>query len=824
MRRLSAVLLVLFAVSTAFAQEQEPAARKNPRERLGRAMILNPGEPLSTERRAELESQGIRVGQPLAGGRFVARVRDDARLDSVEAGTLEPLTLDHKISRSARAVVGHGRTWARVKVFFQRDVDFDDARQTIFQAGGALPDPFRVRFSPSRSLEATIAPSALEALAADERVLVVTGARKPRVRDDNSNSARVSNVTPLYDAPYGLSGEGVTVSLFEIGAAQSSHPEFQDRFTVHFNSGDPGHSTHVAGTIVAAGINSAAKGMAPKARLHEFCVPSDGNNECESNLFEDKDELLQPLGVVADNNSWGYVIGWVTEDGTPVWLDNEEWFGGYDVELGIPALDEISIDRDVLFVHSAGNEGDGTNFGSGGFSEHRHVDEEGETITDKLFCYSQNGSGTDCPTSCSGGCEPTKHDPRLPFDTIGATASAKNVIAVGAVFASGTLIDITKFSSRGPAKDGRVKPDVVARGAGVTSTVPTNSYGPNQGTSMSAPVVTGISALLVEQWRKTFGAGSNPKPEQLKALLIAGARDVGNAGPDYTYGFGMVDAKNSVDTIIADGATGSRIRTINFTQAAGQTFETTVTLTQAQTLRLLLNWPDPPVINLGGDPAFRTLVNDLDVRVIGPDGATHLPYVLNKAAANDLATRGVNTVDNVEMLEIPNAGPGVYRVIVAGTDVPEFPQTAILVSSATMAAGEEPPPPPPPCTDPMETGRTNNTADTAIANLSDGQLVIAGICTDTDVDFYKFTATKAGPVSVSITTHDTPLFVTLTGALPIEVPAHTTRTINSIAVGNSSTFTLSVEALEDERGDDSAYQFTPEFGVKDQPRRRSVRR
>jgi subtilisin family serine protease len=825
MRRLSAVLLVLFAATTAFAQEQEPAQLKGARERLGRAMILNPAEPLSAERRAALEAQGIKVGQPLAGGRFVARVREQARLDVVDAGTLEPLTLDHKIARSARQAVGHGRTWAHVKVYFHRDVDFDDARAAIFQAGGALPDPFRLRFSPARRLDATIAPHALEALAADERVMVVTGARKLRVESHNLNSARVSNVTPLFEAPYGLSGEGVTLSLFEIGAAQSSHPEFQGRFTVHFDSGDGDHSTHVAGTIAAAGINANAKGMAPKAQLHEFCVASDGGNLCDNNWLDDKDLLLEPLGVAADNNSWGFVLGWCGPShgcDTPVWLDSAESMGGYDIELGTPALDEISILRNVLFIHSAGNDGDGQTFPGDSFAEHHHVDAEGETMTDKVFCYSKNASGTDCPTSCNGGCEAARHDPKLPFDTMGATAAAKNVIAVGAVTASGSFVGAANFTSRGPAKDGRVKPDVVARGVGVTSTIPTSTYAVNQGTSMASPVVTGIAGLLVEQWRRTFGAGSNPKPEQLKALIIAGAQDLGNPGPDYTFGFGLVDAKASVDTIIADGGTGQRIRTLNFTQAAGQEIESTITLTAAQNLRIVLNWPDPPVINLGDDdPGFKTLVNDLDVRVIDPAGVTHRPYVLNKDAHLEPATRGVNTVDNVEMLEIPNAGPGQYRVLVTGKSVPERPQTAVLVASATLA-GEQPPPPPP-CVDPMEAGRTNDTAQTAIANLSEGQSVLAALCTDVDVDFYTFTATQAGPVSVSVTARDTALFVTLTGALPIEVPANTTRTIASVANGAPSTFTLSVTALAD-RGINSQYEFTPEFGTADRPRRRSVRR
>jgi hypothetical protein len=78
-------------------------------------------------------------------------------------------------------------------------------------------------------------------------------------------------------------------------------------------------------------------------------------------------------------------------------------------------------------------------------------------------------------------------------------------------------------------------------------------------------------------------------------------------------------------------------------------------------------------------------------------------------------------------------------------------------------------------------------------------------------------------VSVSVTARDTALFVTLTGALPIEVPANTTRTIASVANGVPSTFTLSVTALAD-RGIDSQYEFTPEFGTADRPRRRSVRR
>src|SRR4029077_19361571 len=87
------------------------------------------------------------------------------------------------------------------------------------------------------------------------------------------------------------------------------------------------------------------------------------------------------------------------------------------------------------------------------------------------------------------------------------------------------------------------------------STFPNNSYATEQGTSMSTPVVTGIAGLLTQQYRRTFGR--TPSAAILKTLLIAGADDVGPAGPDFTYGFGLADAKASVDLILADGGNGS---------------------------------------------------------------------------------------------------------------------------------------------------------------------------------------------------------------------------------------------------------------------------
>jgi hypothetical protein len=836
MRRLIPLLFALLLTTVVSADDVERARRQQdlaPEVRLGgRAMILHPTEALSEADRAELAAKGIHIKHPLAGGRYLARVRDGADTGDARIESIEPLTPRLKIHSSALRETGRGKTWINVNVIFQQDVDFEDARAAIAAAGGALPDPLRVRFSPSRRLEATIAPSALEALATDERVLTITGVRKWQVANDNADSARTSHVTELHSAPYNLSGAGVNVSLFELAAGQQDHVEFTGRMTVNAlggSVGDKAHATHTAGTIGAAGINALAKGMAPAVKLFQQCVDAPSNDCDGRDWLEDKETLLPPLGVSIDSNSWGYVLGWTNEGGFPVWLDSEEYFGAYDLLVGAP-VDEISNEKGILFLNSAGNDGNGTAF-SDSSSQHRHVDDEGETITSEVFCYSRNGSGTDCPATCTGPsavlegvqkCEIARHDPDLPYDTIGVTAGAKNIITVGSVTDNGTFGDISSFSSRGPAKDGRVKPDVVARGSSVFSSIPTNAYQRMSGTSMSTPVVAGIAALLVEQWRKTFN-GASPTPAQLKALIIAGADDLGNPGPDYTFGFGLANAKRAVDTIIGDAGLGNRIRNFTFAEGQHQSFETNVTVAQTQNLRVVLNWADAPIPYLGGDDiAQKALVNDLDVKVIGPDGTTYFPWVLSKAQFRANATKGVNTIDNVEMLDIANAAPGVYRIVATGSSVKEGPQTAVLVTSALASVA------PPPCVDPQEVGRSNDTPQSATGNLVSGSLVRGAVCTGADVDYYTFIVSKSGDAYVDANaTGDTALHFTITGPginINTDVPVGTVLRISLPQITAFPTLVTVRVTPVGNFGQVPTYTFVPNFGQTSGPRRRSVRR
>src|SRR5207244_13411160 len=115
--------------------------------------------------------------------------------------------------------------------------------------------------------------------------------------------------------------------------------------------------------------------------------------------------------------------------------------------------------------------------------------------------------------------------------------------------------------------------------------------------------------------------------------------------PDYTYASGRASAKASVDLILADSATGSSIRT--GTVHNGDTVEYPLSVAAPMpNLRVVLGWFDPEIFPKPDDPLeLPTLLNDLDVKVIDPTGATVLPYILDKANPTKAATRGVNKVD-----------------------------------------------------------------------------------------------------------------------------------------------------------------------------------
>ncbi len=245
--------------------------------------------------------------------------------------------------------------------------------------------------------------------------------------------------------------------------------------------------------------------------------------------------------------------------------------------------------------------------------------------------------------------------------------SAKNVLTVGAI--NQADYTIASFSSRGPVGDGRLKPEIVASGINVFSTRHNNTYGNNSGTSMSGPMVAGATALLNERYRQING--STPKASLLKALMCNTAEDLGNPGPDYTFGFGMLNARRAVEAM-----EGNRYFISTVTPAS----HTIAVPAGVRRLKVMLYWADPAA----APNAANTLVNDLDLTVTDAFSNTYPPLVLNPSAVTLNATPAADHTNNIEQVVINNPAPGNFSLNVNAFLIPQGPQEYILTYQMDM--------------------------------------------------------------------------------------------------------------------------------------------
>lgn len=249
---------------------------------------------------------------------------------------------------------------------------------------------------------------------------------------------------------------------------------------------------------------------------------------------------------------------------------------------------------------------------------------------------------------------------------VGIYQPAKNVLTVSSIRKNYT---VHQGASKGPVKDGRIKPEVVSFGAGLYSCALNDGYIAINGTSMACPGATGALALLTQQYKQLYN--TNPENALLKALLINGAVDVGTKGPDYINGFGLINVYRS-----------SEILKNNFfekdtaIQGASENFSINVPSNTAQ-LKVLLYWNDAPA-----NPAMaKALVNNLDLTVTEPNNTLHHPLILDATPTNvtNQATEGVDTLNNVEQVVIDNPMSGNYTINVKGTSLPSSSQPYYLV-------------------------------------------------------------------------------------------------------------------------------------------------
>jgi PKD repeat protein len=251
----------------------------------------------------------------------------------------------------------------------------------------------------------------------------------------------------------------------------------------------------------------------------------------------------------------------------------------------------------------------------------------------------------------------------------GGHKMAKNSIATANIYADATIVS---SSSRGPAYDGRLKPDIAANGQDQESLNPNNGYQVFGGTSGAAPGIAGCLAQLTHAFRTINNVPDAPSA-LLKATILNTATDLGNVGPDYIFGWGHVNTWRALRLLEQnqwlEGEADQNGDVIHNIQIPAGVKEA----------KIMLYWAEPPA----AENNAKALINDLDLTVNNASGNASLPWLLNPApnatTLNAPAVKGRDSLNNVEQVLIENPTAGAYAIHIKGTEVPLGPQHYYIV-------------------------------------------------------------------------------------------------------------------------------------------------
>ncbi|MBR9921954.1 MAG: S8 family serine peptidase [Bacteroidetes bacterium] len=310
----------------------------------------------------------------------------------------------------------------------------------------------------------------------------------------------------------------------------------------------------------------------------------------------------------------------------------------------------LHLEQDVLVTNSS--YGNGCNAGYTTTSQ--TVDQQVYENPTYLHVFSAGNSGT---SDCGYGAGSNWGN------ITGGHKQGTNVIATANLEQDYSL---RNSSSRGPAYDGRIKPDIAANGHAHQSTNPYNSYISFSGTSGAAPGIAGITAQLHQAYQEHTG-GETAESALLKSILLNTANDLGNPGPDYKYGWGHVNALRAARVIEEDRFFSGVVDQLE------QNNHSFIIPPNTRQAKIMVYWHDFPA-----EPeAEQALVNDLDAVLTDVIGNSWQPMVLDtfpNAAQLDLpAQPGEDHLNNMEQIILTDPDDGLYYLNIEGFNVPMGP-------------------------------------------------------------------------------------------------------------------------------------------------------
>lgn len=498
-----------------------------------------------------------------------------------------------------------------------------------------------------------------------------------------------------------FNGENIKFTIFDGGRVYANHELFNNTANRITNKEAPTlaystHSTAVSGfigaktssftgsffysdgTLAASFTALPLQGVAKNSTIDSYYMNKSTlpGSTVETDVFE-KILIAQPK---ISNHSYGTNQGWAETEvnGATSWV----WNGAFaspntfaDAQ-GSYYNNDRDYDKIVynnpsyIIVKSSGNYY-GSGPGSPNTSTYKNYYKTFPTPTTVNYV---EFSSTDTlpPRNCSNG-----------YDCIGIGSLAKNIIVVGAANVITTNNERytvssdaihSDYSSAGPRDDGGIKPDISAAGTDVVSASSVNTLGASRysygsGTSYSAPIVTGIIGLWTQINKQLFN-NAELNAASAKTLMIHSASEAGNIGPDPHFGWGFINAKKGAELLV-----GKSNNTIIFDDETlnNETSNTkTVKASGNEPLKVTISWIDPEYTNFTNqwsnlyNNRTSKLVNDLDLRIVDTsDNTIYLPWKLNMEDPMEPATKGDNTVDNVEqvIIDAPVAGRN-YKIIV----------------------------------------------------------------------------------------------------------------------------------------------------------------